>query len=150
MKRKDGFTLIELLVVVLIIGILAAVAVPQYQKAVFKSRMLSLQQQTLNIKKALKIYFTENGHYTTNLNELDITYKPNNGAWNCSVDLGKPEVIRCFAKEKYHVALQYFLDNNSDPSFVGKSTCFAYEDNPLAKDFCRYSQMTSSWTIVKD
>lgn len=52
---NGGFTLIELLVVVLIIGILAAVAVPQYQKAVFKSRMAEVFVNLNTLSKALKI-----------------------------------------------------------------------------------------------
>ena len=72
--NKQGFTLIELLVVVLIIGILAAVALPQYEKAVEKARMTEAITNVRAIAKANEVFFMENGRYAEQgeLNLLDI------------------------------------------------------------------------------
>ena len=67
-----GFTLIELLVVVLIIGILAAVAVPQYQKAVLKSRVSTLLPVLQSLANAQEAYYLANGSYTVNATLLDV------------------------------------------------------------------------------
>ncbi len=60
-RRLEGFTLIELLVVVLIIGILASVALPQYEKAVEKSRAAGAYQLIKSMNDAQKIANLEKG-----------------------------------------------------------------------------------------
>ncbi len=72
-KETRGFTLIELLVVVLIIGILAAVAVPQYQTAVEKARATEAFTLIKNLKQATDVYRMSNADVPNPaLDELDI------------------------------------------------------------------------------
>ena len=70
--RLGGFTLIELLVVVLIIGILAAIALPKYEKAVNRARYTQAQTLLNSIWHAEQVYYMANGSYTTHFSDLDI------------------------------------------------------------------------------
>ncbi len=63
-EGRKGFTLIELLVVVLIIGILAAVALPQYNKAVKKAQATELFNAIDTMDKALASFYVTYGKYT--------------------------------------------------------------------------------------
>ncbi|MDR0645724.1 MAG: prepilin-type N-terminal cleavage/methylation domain-containing protein, partial [Elusimicrobiota bacterium] len=71
--NKKAFTLIEMLVVVLIIGILAAIALPQYQKSVQKTRGAQLYTLVKSFVEAQKRYYLINGEYSTKFDNFDIT-----------------------------------------------------------------------------
>ncbi len=79
MKKRSGFTLIELLVVVLIIGILAAIGIPQYFKVVEKSRVSEAQNMFTNIRAAEERALARSGVYTNNFGQLDIILKDSRG-----------------------------------------------------------------------
>jgi prepilin-type N-terminal cleavage/methylation domain-containing protein len=70
--NKRGFTLIELLIAVLIIGILAAIALPKYQVAVAKARATEAFVNLKAIKYSAERYYLAHGNYPTSINDLDV------------------------------------------------------------------------------
>lgn len=72
-RFRRGFTLIELLIVVVIIGLLAAIAVPKFQGTKGKSYAATLKSDLRNLATAQEAYFYETNSYTTNLTDLNVT-----------------------------------------------------------------------------
>jgi type II secretion system protein G len=70
--RRRGFTLIELLIVVVIIGVLAAIAIPKFKNTKGKANAASLRADLRNLVTAQEAYFYDNSTYTSDLSTLNL------------------------------------------------------------------------------
>jgi prepilin-type N-terminal cleavage/methylation domain-containing protein len=75
-KVKHGFTLIELLIVVVIIGILAAIAIPKFQNTKGKANLAALKSDLRNLATAEESYFYDNAVYTPVIASLTYQTSP--------------------------------------------------------------------------
>ena len=65
MMNRKGFTLIELLIVVVIIGILAAIAIPKFANTKVKAYTAAMKSDLRNLVTAEEAYFADSAHYTS-------------------------------------------------------------------------------------
>jgi type IV pilus assembly protein PilA len=72
LRSRRGFTLIELLIVVVVIGLLAAIAIPKFQNTKGKTYTASLKSDLRNLATAEEAYFYEHSAYSSNLTNLNI------------------------------------------------------------------------------
>jgi len=140
----NGFTLIELLVVVLIIGILAAVALPQYKVAVEKARATEAITILKTVKEAEERYYLANGGYSTSFDELDIVVPGTVANARCINLTGnnwkicvQSTGLYTYAQNKLNTNTLVFLHEHINDPQVNSRVCHAKQNDNVANQVCK-------------
>jgi len=137
---NKGFTLIELLAVVLIIGILAAIAVPQYQKAVERARMAEAFQVLGDLASAQQIYHMQHDAFAVTVNDLnegDVSFAlPEGGAYDFAFE-GGPDFAAMFADRVSGMYAGGWLGIEIDSDGNIRKSC---ENPPGETGFCALAE----------
>lgn len=72
-RENRAFTLMEVMFVIVIIGVLAALALPRFSRTIEKSRIAEAVNILETLRNAQEVYNLENGVYTDTLGDLDVT-----------------------------------------------------------------------------
>ena len=156
--NNKGFTLIELLVVVLIIGILAGVALPQYQKAVTKSRLATLKPLVESLSQATEAYKVASGESRlSSLELLDIEIPTPTGTeykddlqqlwiyypWGqCILTYQDAQQYISCRNTTSHIRYVRYLTGTTE--YSTQRACVALDNSTVAEEICK--QETKSTT----
>ena len=139
---QKAFTLIELLVVVLIIGVLAAIAFPQFQTAIDKSRYATLMPLAKSVANAQESYYMAAGNYSPDLAYLDVQLPTS--PLGSSAEIGDGTTVEISERNGYdYVKLSkndlennYVIYQDNSVNFPGEIHCEALKGSARAKRLC--------------
>ncbi len=133
--NKKGFTLLEILVVVLIVGILAAVAFPFYQKTVYRNRYSTLIPVTKSVASANEINYLRKTSYAGTMQDLDVTVSNNIEGLN--IFLGNTEDASYVLTSRTDLpGNTYIIYQKNSSNFPNEIHCEADPNNERAVWLC--------------
>ena len=136
MRKAGGFTLTELVVILAVIAILTALALPNYQSFVMKSRRMEAKELLYEAAQRQQQFFTMFNVYTTNTGSLAVPTTSTNGYYTLGIAAGTTGNINT----------SYLLTATpvSGTSQAGDSDCYAFRLNSLGTK----SNVDSGGTVI--